>query len=105
MDQSRQGKSKRVKSQLNLFRESIVFVASFILWLYCATVLLVLVGSLIPYENHFIQIIRAILNIEKGEIISILYYFVGGSIIIFVYFLLTYFFNVRKRRALPYGKP
>lgn len=33
MDKSRQREHKRVESNLNIFRESIVFIASSILWL------------------------------------------------------------------------
>lgn len=102
MDKSGQRQSKRVESNLNIFRELIVFVASSILWLYCITVLFVMVGSLLPIDNHFIQIVRVILNLEKGDIVSIFNYFVIGSIIISVYLMITFRFNVRRKRAVPH---
>ncbi|MCD8801666.1 hypothetical protein [Mammaliicoccus sciuri] len=79
-----------------------MFVASSILWLYCITVLFVMVGSLLPIDNRFIQIVRVILNLEKGDIVSIFNYFVIGSIIIAAYLMITFLFNVRRKRAVPH---
>lgn len=61
-----------------------------------------MVGSLLPIDNHFIQIVRVILNLEKGDIVSIFNYFVIGSIIIAVYLMITFLFNVRRKRAVPH---
>lgn len=101
MDKSRQREYKRVESNLNIFRESIVFVASSVLWLYCITVLFVMVGSLLPIDNRFIQIVRVILNLEKADIVSIFNYFVIGASIITAYLMLTFLFNARRKRVVP----
>jgi intracellular adhesion protein D len=102
MDKSRQREYKRVESNLNIFRESIVFVASSVLWLYCITVLFVMVGSLLPIDNRFIQNVRVILNLEKSDIVSIFNNFVIGAIVITVYLMITFLFNVRRKRAVTH---
>ena len=104
MDKSRQRELKRVKSRLNIYRETIVFIASTILWLYYVTVLFVMVGSLLPYNNHFIQMVRVFLNIDKGDIFTIFSYFMIGSAIIVVYLMCTFIFNVKRKRVLPYDE-
>lgn len=104
MDKSRQRELKRVKSRLNIYRETIVFIASTILWLYCVTVLFVMVGSLLPYNNHFIQMVRVILNIDKGDIFTIFSYFMIGSAIIIIYLMCTFIFNVKRKRVLSYDE-
>ncbi|WP_323703742.1 intracellular adhesion protein IcaD [Mammaliicoccus sp. Dog046] len=99
MDKSRQRRPDGIKSNLNLCRESIVFITSAALWLYCVMVLFVLIGTVIPVNNQFIQIVRIILNIERGDILLILKYFVLGAALIFIYFVFTYIFNVKRKKA------
>lgn len=102
MDKSRQRKHTGIKSRLNIYRETIVFLASSVLWLYCLMVLFVVVGSILPVQNHFIQLVRVILNIEKSDIMTILSYFGIGSVIIIIYFLLAFNINSKRKRALPH---
>lgn len=100
MDKSRQRKPEIIKSNLNIYREIIVFTASAILWTYCLTVIIVIIGSILSYNNNFIQSVRIILNIEKRDIINILNLFLIESCIIFLYFFLAYIFNVKKNRNI-----
>ncbi|WP_416350042.1 intracellular adhesion protein IcaD [Mammaliicoccus lentus] len=102
MVESGQRESKKIDSRLNIYREFIVFMASSILWLYCITVLFVMVGSLLPYNNHIIQTVRFILNIEKSDIITIFTYFIIASIVIIIYLMLSFLFNVKRKRVSPY---
>src|SRR5699024_6611338 len=102
MVESGQRESKKIDSRLNVYREFIVFMASSILWLYCITVLFVMVGSLLPYNNHFIQTVRFILNIEKSDIITIFTYFIIASIDIIMYLMLSFLFKVKRKRISLY---
>lgn len=102
MVKSRQRKHPGMKSNLNFFRETIVFFASSILWLYCISVLFVMIGSLLPFQSEFIQIVRVILNIEAADIVDIITYFGLGSLVILIYFTFTFTFNVRRKRSLTH---
>lgn len=92
MEQSRQGQYQTVKSKLNIIRESIILLFSFIFWSYCSISFIVIGGSLLQINSYPVLLIRTVLNIELSSmniLFRIILLFILISIFIFTASLLV----------------
>lgn len=100
MEQSRQGQYQTVKSKLNVIRESIIILFSFIFWCYCNISFVVIGGSLLQINSYPVLLIRTVLNIELSSmniLFRIILLFIIISIFIFTISLLVNMLKNKER--------
>lgn len=100
MEQSRQGQYQTVKSKLNIIRESIILLFSFIFWSYCSISFIVIGGSLLQINSYPVLLIRTVLNIELSSmniLFRIILLFILISIFIFTASLLVNIIKNKER--------
>ncbi|WP_436855881.1 intracellular adhesion protein IcaD [Staphylococcus caeli] len=93
MVQSRQGQYQTLKSHLNIIREGIILIFSFMFWSYCSISFVVIGGSLLQINSYPVLLIRTILNIELASmhhLFEIMFIFTVISLFIFTSSLLIY---------------
>lgn len=86
MVQPRQRQYQTLKSNLNIIRELIILIFSFIFWSYCSISFIVIGGSLLKINSDPVLLIRTILNIELDSmhtLFNIMFIFILISFAVF----------------------
>lgn len=86
MVQPRQRQYQTLKSNLNIIREFIILIFSFIFWSYCSISFIVIGGSLLKINSDPVLLIRTILNIELDSmhtLFNIMFIFILISFAVF----------------------
>lgn len=98
MVQPRQRQYQTLKSNLNIIRESIILVFSFIFWSYCSISFIVIGGSLLQINSYPVLLIRTILNIEVSSMYILFKIMLIFAIISFIVFSISLMIYRQKNK-------
>lgn len=99
MDKPRQRRYPVVHSNLNLLRETILYVSSIPLWLYCLFVIYITSMTLLNINTEFVQLARISMSISRTDYIDIfkpVFYFI---IVIAIFFVVRFIQSFKEEKS------